>query len=247
MLHFALILVRPARPANVGAVARAMKNFGWHDLRIVGSPDVLAGGAGHAEARALAWNAQDVLDAARPMGSLEEAVQDLHLAAAATARVEPGLAALTPRELALECSRLGEGLHAGVVLGPESHGLTGRELDLCRARVRIPTHAAQPSLNLAQAAVVLCYEVALACAPWPGAAAPIGSEAPPATEAEIERLTAKARSLLLRAGYLNPQGPDHVLGELRRLLARARPSSREVSLLEALAAQLDWAHRTLPE
>lgn len=217
-----------------------MKNFGHADLRIVGDAPVLPGEAGHAEARALAWNAGDVLDHARRFDTLAGAIADLHLAAAATSRAEIGRDALTPRALALEVARLPAGARAGVVLGREDKGLTNLELDLCRTWVRIPAFGEQPSLNLAQAAVVLAYEAGLAgLEPDPGAE-------PPATEADVERLVRAGESLLLRAGYLNPAAPEHVLGELRRLLARARPSEREVRLLQGLVSQLDWAHRNRP-
>ena len=238
------ILVRPVRPANVGAAARALKNFGFDDLRIVGECDALPGGAGHPEARALAWNAADVLERARPFVTLQGAVADLHVVAAASGRVEPGRDTLTPRELAAEVGGLPAGQRAGCVFGPEDHGLSNVELDECRVRLRIPTASEQPSLNLAQAVVVVAYEMAQAAAPH--GELPVAPDEPSATEGDVARLTAAARDLLLRAGYLNPQGPEHVLGELRRLLSRARPTAREVHLLQALVAQLDWAHRERP-
>jgi tRNA/rRNA methyltransferase len=241
-LHFAAVLVRPARAANVGAAARALKNFGWSDLRVVGAPDALPGGADHAEARALAWNAADVLEGARSVASLEEAVADLHLTAAATARVDHGGETLEPRAFGAEASALGGGARVGVVFGPETHGLSNEELDLCRVRLRIPSRGPQPSLNLAQSVVIVAYEAALA-ARAPEAGSPVEA----ATEGEMQRAAEAARRLLLRAGYLNPQAPEHLLGELRRLLARARPTGREVTLLLGLVAQLDWANRERPD
>lgn len=240
-LSFAAILVRPAKPANVGAAARALKNFGWSDLRVVGTRDALPGGEGHATARALAWNSFDVLEGATAFDTLQEAVADLHLVAASTARTEHGGEIREPRELGVEGMALGEGARVGVVFGPEQHGLSNEELDLCRLRLRIPSFGEQPSLNLSQAVVIVAYEMALALR-GEVPATPVAS----ATEGELQRAADEAQALLLRAGYLNPQAPEHVLGELRRLVARARPTSREVTLLLGLIAQLDWAHRERP-
>jgi tRNA/rRNA methyltransferase len=242
MVSFATILVRPERPANVGAAARALKNFGLSDLRVVGQSEALPGGAGFPEARALAWNAGDVLEAARSVASLDDAVADLRLVAAASARPGPGIEIVTPREFAAEMARLPPGAAAGCVFGPEDHGLSNEELDSCRVRVRIPTASAQPSLNLAQSVMVVAYEVGLALAEVAPTCEPSGDELP-AREGDVQRLADAFRVLALEAGYLNAQAPEHVLGELRRLLSRARPTQREVSLLLGLVAQLQWAQR----
>lgn len=241
-LSFVAVLVRPAKPANVGAAARALKNFGWSDLRLVGTRDALPGGEGHATARALAWNSFDVLENATAFDTLQEAVADLHLVAASTARIDHGGEIREPRAFAEEGAGIGAEARVGVVFGPEQHGLSNEELDLCRLRLRIPSFGEQPSLNLSQAVVIVAYEMALASR---GAAPAAMIES--ATEGELQRAADEAQALLLRAGYLNPQAPEHVLGELRRLVARARPTSREITLLLGLISQLDWAHRERPD
>jgi tRNA/rRNA methyltransferase len=239
---FAVVLVRPSRPANVGAAARALKNFGFSDLRLVGGEEALPGGEGYGEARALAWNASDLLESAGRFESLEAAVADHHLVAATTARTEAGGELVSPKAFAEEAGALPEGLRSGCVFGPEKHGLSNEELDLCRLRLRIPTRGAQPSMNLAQSVVVTCYEMSLRDTP-PEAGE---GDSPPASEGMMQRLADVSQDLGLRAGYFNPQGPAPVLGELRRLIARARPTEREVTLLLGLVAQLDWARRNEP-
>ena len=248
MRPFAVVLVRPERPANVGSAARALKNFGLADLRIVGATTALPGGAGHGEARALAWNSADVLEAARSFASLEAAVDDLGLVAATSGRAEPGDVLLSPREFAEEVARLPLGISAGCVFGPEDSGLSNIEIDACRARVRIPTDSAQPSLNLAQAVVILAYEVALAEAAVAPPEIPKPAEGfEPAAEGDVERLFTKLQELSLEAGFLNPQAPEHLLGEIRRLISRARPTQREATILQGLVAQLTWAQRNGPK
>lgn len=231
-MRFAAVLVDPLRPANVGAAARALKNFGG-ELRLVGGTHALPGGDGHAEARALAWNAADVLERARTYASLDDAVSDCALTAAASSRADDA-GSLTPRAFAAEAAGLAGDALVACVFGPEDSGLTNEQMSACRARLRIPTRAEQPSLNLAQAVVVVAYE--MACAE----PAPAAGEAP-ANEGDIARLAAAFERLGLESGFLNPQAPQHVAGELRGLLARARPSAREVTLLQGLVAQLRWA------
>jgi tRNA/rRNA methyltransferase len=234
-MSFAIVLVDPLRPANVGAAARAMKNFGLADLRLVGGAEVLPGEEGHAEARALAWNAADVLSGARRFPSLAAAVEDLHLVAATSSRGRAGAAPAAPRARAPRAVALGPGLRAGCVFGPEDSGLTNEQLSACTLRVRIPSSGDQPSLNLAQAVVVIAYELAAL------AAGPPAGPQPLATAGDLDRLCGSFRQLALSAGYLNPQAPEHVLGELRRWVARAHPTEREARLLLGLLAQLRWA------
>lgn len=255
-MRFVAVLVDPARPANVGAAARALKNFGG-ELRLVRGEHALPGGPGHAEARALAWNAGDVLDSARSFATLEEAIADASWSAGTSSRAAgPGEELLDPRAFAAEAARLprggaGERAVIACVFGSEESGLSNEELALCRARLRIPARSEQPSLNLAQAVVIVAYEVACAVeAEASAAGAPSGDRAEgaaePAREEDLSRLAGAFQDLATRAGYLNPQAPGHVLAELRRMLARARPTAREVTLLQGLVAQLRWAQDHLP-
>jgi TrmH family RNA methyltransferase len=226
-----VVLVRPSRAANVAAACRAMKNMGLRHLKLVGPESGLAEPA----ARALAYGAWDLLDAATRHESLRDAVGPSTLVVGTSGRPHP--AAWSPRRLAQEAGAwAGEG-RVSLVFGPEASGLRNDELDLCQLLVHIPTDPAQPSLNLAQAVLLLAYEIRLSAE---GAQPP---PAPLASAADLERALDELREGLLGIGYLNPQNPEGILTELRRLLARARPSPREVSLLRGLARQARWAAR----
>jgi TrmH family RNA methyltransferase len=225
-----VVLVRPSRPANVAAACRAMKNMGLRQLRIVAPPAGLAEPA----ARNLAYGAWDVLDAARPARSLLEAVGDSTFVAGATARALPE--AWTPRRLAEEAEGRAAGGRLSVVFGPESSGLTNQELSLCHVRVRIPTSLTHPSLNLAQAVLVLAYELHVS----PVSATAVEGPSP-ASAGECADAVQDLRTALLEIGYLNPAQPDEVLAELRGVLLRVRPTPREVTLLRGVARQVAWA------
>ena len=233
--RFEIVLVRPSRPANVAAACRAMKNMGLRGLRLVEPPP----GLGDPEARSLAYGAWDVLDAAIPARTLREAVSASVAVVGTTGREMAG--AWTPRRLATEAPGLAGGGTLSVVFGPEASGLSGRELDLCHALVHVPTDPRHPSLNLAQAVLLVAYELRLEALGRAGASPPVPSAR--AAAGEVEQALVELRQALVEIGYLDAANPDHILAELRRLVARAGPSSREVVLLRGLARQIAWAGR----
>jgi TrmH family RNA methyltransferase len=232
----AFVLVRPQRGANVGAACRALKNMGFGDLRLVESGVDRADPA----TRNPAYGAWDVLDAAREFHSLLDAIGDCAAVAACSGRV--GEEWWTPRRLASGVASVTSGGRLAVVFGPEASGLTNAELRLCPLHVRIPSAPEQPSLNLAQAVLVLAYELRLASETSEGAAA-----RRPAPLASVEQALADLREAMLAIGFLQPASPDVILGELRSLLTRARPDEREVVLLRGLARQMRWAGGRIAE
>jgi TrmH family RNA methyltransferase len=235
-----VVLVRPARPANVAAACRALKNMGLHRLTLVGT----SAQAIPAEARALAYGAWDVLDGARSATTLAEAVDEASVVVGTTGR--SAAAAWTARELAVRLGRSVEEERLALVFGPEASGLTGQELDLCHHLVHVPADPDQPSLNLAQAVLLVAYELRLASLAVSASEAPRPRAAAAATAGEIETALADLRRALLAIGYLNPANPDAILSELRRLLVRARVTPREIALLRGMARQIGWASSRLP-
>lgn len=224
-----VILVRASRAANVAAACRAMKNMGLRSLILVDPPAELE----RASARALAYGAWDVLDGARRAASLREAVAGCTVVAGTSGRAQE---AVSPRRLAAEGAALSGGGRLGVVFGPEAAGLTNEELALCHLQVRIPAHPEHTSLNLAQAVLVVAYELFLSQSTQD--AAPREERAP---VGDLEAVLDHLREGLLAIGYLNPRNPGAVLSELRGLLWRARATAREVVLLRGLARQVAWA------
>lgn len=228
-----VVLVRPSRAANVAAACRAMKNMGLGMLRLIDPPPELA----QPEARALAYGAWDLLDTALTARSLGEAVAESTLVVGTSARSSGS--AWTPRRLAEEGGSWAAGGRVSLVFGPEASGLTKEELALCHVRVHIPADAAHPSLNLAQAVLLLAYEIRISA----GRAEAPAVEPARATAGALEAVVQDLRGALLEIGYLNPANPGAILAELRSLLARAGPTVRELSLLRGLARQVAWAGR----
>lgn len=237
--NVAFVLHRPSSAENIGAVARALKNFGLSSLVLV-EPPGWAGparsGAGHSggedvllRARRTARHAADLLERAERHADLRAALAGAIWACGTTSRAPEGREALSPRLLAAEVARRSPAGPVAVVLGEERRGLSDAELSLCQAVCAIPTDPGYGSMNLAQAAAVLAYEISLAR----GGAPPPAPRAEPARGATVEALFRELAALLAAAGYLNPQNPDAILREWRRLLARAEPTQREIEILTA--------------
>lgn len=229
-----VVLVRARGAANVGATARAMKNMGLSELVVVGptAPRLLT------RAATMAVHAGDVLSTARIADSLAAAVADCVLVVGTTCR--GGLyraRAEGPEEVAplvVERAALGP---VALVFGPEDSGLTNQDLKHCQRLACIDTSCDYPSLNLAQAVLLLCYEVRRAATRME---APPQTPLPPAPASETEFFFERLQSALLRIGYLNPQNPDHIMLALRRLFGRAALEPFEVRLLLGLARQIEW-------
>lgn len=232
-----VVLVRPSRAGNVAAACRAMKNMGLSCLWLVEPPESVEGRA----ARSLAYGAWDVLDGARRAASLIEAVSGSTLVVGTSGRAVEG--AWTPRRLAAEAGARAREGRLSVVFGPEASGLTEAELALCHERVHVPTAPDHPSLNLAQAVLLVAYELRLAALGGEAVGPSATVSERPAAAGEIEAAVQELRAALLEVGYLDPANPDRILAELRRLVARAAPTPREIQLVRGLARQVGWAGR----
>ena len=219
-----IVLVEPREAGNVGAAARAMKNFGLSDLTIVGAPGPL-----DAASEWWASGAQDIVDSSRRVRTLVEALEGVHLAVATSSgRGRIDKPDRSPRDIASLHAELDERLRMAIVFGRERSGLTNDELDLCAEHASAPTSPLFPVMNLAQAVSLFCYELARSSSAAERTAETDVADADGlAPYEQIERVHSKARDLLLRIGFLNPENPDAVYGELRRFIGRSRPTSRE--------------------
>lgn len=222
------VLYKPRMADNVGGVARAMANFGLSRL-VLASPATW-----HFDERS-AVKAEHILEKAYMALTFEEAIAPFSWVCGTTSRRVHRRPALSPKEMAQEAQRrVAGGGAVCIVLGSENHGLTGEDLERCDAICRIDSGSEQPSINLAQAASILAYEIREALKE----PRPPREKARMATREDVDRLFQIARQALLDAGFLNPQQPDRILAELRRLLVRGEPTRREVELLTGAATQI---------
>lgn len=233
--HLNVVIHQIRSPQNLGAVARLMANFGFDTLTL-SDPMTFA----VHEAERVAVRSSQILDRMKMEATLEAALGDSVFVVGTTGRAQlHNRAALSP-ERAVE--RLMEEAQRGrvtLLLGGEQRGLSDQDLERCHEVLVIPTSEAQPSMNLANAAGVLLYLCARADDAASGQPPP---EAPPEEGAPLQMLyalEARMRDVLLRAEFLNPEAPDHILRELGRSLVKGKLSKREVALWLTAFAHLD--------
>jgi tRNA/rRNA methyltransferase len=215
-----IVLVRPRNPENLGAVARAMRNFELADWAIVA-----LGTHDFPTARRVAVHAEELLDRPRLVATLDEAVSDCTWVVGTSARKVRGLRRLLPEEVAREAAARAPGLTA-IVFGEERSGLSAAELDRCHALSAVPTGVEQPSLNLAQAVLLYAYEARRAAG-----LAPPGRPGQLATDGELGRVEEALQALLSAGRFLSGDG-RHAVRDLAQVLRRGRPSPREARLWE---------------
>lgn len=233
VLPIRFVLMRPRNPENLGAAARALRNFGFSDWAIV-DPRTFDFGT----ARRVAVHAEDLLDRPRLTAALDEAVEDCALVVGTSSRQVRGKRRLSPEAWAAEVARLGPRARTALVFGDERSGLSNLEIERCHALSCIPALPEQPSLNLAQAILLYAYEarhasLALSRDRW--AAAP-----PPewATDGVLQRLEALLREVMCLSGFLQAPAERTAVRDVMAPLLRARLSKREGRLLEAVLRTL---------
>lgn len=235
----AVVLVRPREDGNVGAACRAMANMGLDELVLV-EPVVKIGVLG----RAFAKGADHILDGARRAGSLAEAIEPYQrVVGTAALRARSAGGVISPRELPAVLAADPPGTRTALVFGPEVSGLSNDELVLCHPLVNVPCDAVQPTLNLAQAVLILTYELFVdRIARGEAAAAVVPEPAPePAEHAQVEALFAQGVDLLRRVDFARDDTFDYVRRDLRRLLARASLSARETVILRGVCRRIEYA------
>ncbi len=244
-----VVLVGPQGGANVGSVCRAIENTGGGELALV-QPEF-----DEEQARRMAVHARGVLEAAIRAGSLAEAVSGCGLVVGTTVRGGPY------RERSREVRELagaiegwqrtsGAGARVALVFGREDRGLSNDEVAACHWLCRIPTSARYPSLNLAQAALVVLYELMQARdAAAPVSPGPAGEGCEPADAGQVDAMFEDLGEALDAIGFLGEDDGPHILRVVRGMLGRAVLDAREVRLLRGVARQIRWfaggGHETL--
>lgn len=227
-----VVLHEPRNGANIGGVVRAMKNFGLSRLRLV-RPATFD----QALIESLAHRSQELLAASETYGDLDAALADAAFVVGTSARSrELGPEPLTPRALAPQALRRAAQGTVALLFGNEDNGLSNTDLDRCQALVTIPTVAGYSSLNLAQAVMLLVYELHLALPTEP---APLRPADPlPASSSLLAELLALTEQSLGDARFFGHQNSAPTLRRLRLLLGRAKPSEQEARLLLAVLRAL---------
>ena len=226
------VLVRTHNPGNLGAAARAAKNFGADLALIAPQTEIL-----HPDAVAFSSGAEDLLRKVKTLAEWDEVASradDVIALSSLRGRVSRGL----PPPVTFEevSSSLRRGHRVALVFGPERGGLTTEELRRCDARLRIDARPEFPTLNLAQSVAIAFALLFPFEAPRRRRGTPEPGESP-APARDVRRLLDVFKATLSSAGYPGRGRSKEVLAEIDSFLKRGRPTAREVTLLlGALAA-----------
>jgi tRNA/rRNA methyltransferase len=230
------VLVETSHPGNIGAAARAMKTMGFGELVLVNPrfDDALM----HEEAVAFASGALDVLEHARVVGSIEEALKGCNFAAAVTARLrEFSPPIIAPRALSAQL-HADANLRAALVFGNERYGLPNEIVENCNVLINIPANPDYASLNLAQAVQVLAYECRMAALGEQTVASGIGFQGEAASLEQIDGMYAHLEQALVAIDFLDPKSPKKLMPRLKRLFSRTQLETEEVNILRGIANQI---------
>lgn len=236
--RISVVLVEPRGPRNVGSTARAMKNFGLHDLRIVGPVDL-----DHGECREMGVGAHDLLDRTRRFETFDEAIADATFLVGTTARPRRRRTTHPAHALAPTIIERAtpEDARVAILFGREDHGLFAEELRVCHEVMTIETSAERASMNLAQAILLVSYELFRQA---PTNAVRETREAGPFTDHEtIERLHGELVTLAERSGYLHPGNEEAMVPSFARFLRAGPLQTRDTRHLFGLVRRLNGDSR----
>ena len=235
--------MRPRIAANLGAVARVMRNMGLDDFVLV-QPEA---DPADPEARKLSTHGEEILRQARVASSLSDAVRDCTLVAATSARTG-GLfrrqSMGPPDEIIPHLVEQLDHTPVALVFGPEATGLTNAEIASCHYLIHIPTDPGYPALNLAQAVAICLYELRRArlkrCSRSRETSELKSHDFGYSTFEAQERMFADLKAALEQIHFLYGPKTDALMHALRHLIGRAKPSEMEIDVLLGLARQIRW-------
>jgi len=226
-----IVLAGTKYSGNVGAAARAMHNMGLGQLRLAAPQCTL-----DEDAIRMARAGNPVLPAARAYRSLAAALRGIRFVVGTTGKSggnrEETRSARSMVQLILAHAARRK---VGIVFGPEDTGLVDDDLLRCQMLLRIPTQPSSHSINLAQAVMIVTYELFLghlSCEP---------ARVPElATVEQIEAMYGQLEAALRTIGFLQDENARHMMFRLRRLLGRTGLERSDVGILRGIARQIAW-------
>jgi len=229
-----VVLHEPQDLVNIAHVVRALKNFGFRDLRLVNPREYDA-----YRVEGIAHQTQDVLARVARYDRLERALADCVHVVGFTARERSAKRnPQRPRQAAAEIVAQAEAGLVALLFGREDKGLPNDALDLCHRVVTIPTNPAYASLQLGHAVVLMLYELALARGDDARPFKAPRREAPPAATEELARLFADVEAALRVIKFFKTRQVEGVMRTVREIIHRTPLDQREAKLLRAMAIEV---------
>lgn len=226
-----VVLNRPRFPENIGSAARAMSNMGVSQLVVVAPENCDLD-----RALTLATHAAgDIIENMLTYDALGDALAPFNYVVGTTARLGgQRQVVMRPEQMAEHLLPISQDNRVALLFGPEDRGLTNEEIRLCHQLVTIPT-ALFSSLNLAQAVMVLCYELFKTQIPKAK-----GTTPRLATRLELDMMFEQIKDILVRINYIQPENPDYWMNKLRHFFSRLQLRAGEVSIIRGICRQMNW-------
>ena len=229
--NISIVLHQPRYPENIGAAARVILNMGIGRLVVVNPANFCL-----AKALKLATHAaSDVVEQIEFYKDLKEALSSYNYVVGTTARLGGQRQVInTPSKMAEGLVSISRKNSIAILFGPEDRGLSNEDIRQCHTLVNIPT-AKFSSLNLAQAVMIICYEIFIA-------GRKESNEFTPrlASRHELEGMYDQLKDILIRINYINPENPDYWMNKIRYFFTRLQLRAREVSIIRGICRQIDW-------
>ena len=232
--HITIILSRTINPGNIGSTARAMKNMGLSSLCLV-QPQCEVDG----DAYMMATHGKDILANIKIFDSIPEAAAGSAFLFGTTARSRKWRNTISPAAMISKIKALLPQPGVSILFGPEDIGLTNNELELCNEVIVIPTADDAASINISQAVLIICYEIFKSFENMePVKTKPEKMDLAPIDK--VEDMYAHMQKALIDIDYLDPQNPEHFMGNFRRMLNRAGLTSEDVQVIRGIFRKLNW-------
>jgi tRNA/rRNA methyltransferase len=229
--NISVVLHQPRHPENIGSVARAMCNMGFSRLVVIDPKNYdrnkILKLATHA--------ASDLVDKINVYPVLKDALSHFNYVLGTTARLGGQRQVVyTPSKLAQKLGPISIENRIAIVFGPEDRGLSNEDIRYCHDLINIPTGEFS-SLNLAQAVMIICYEIFTT-----GLDKNIKFTPRLASRHELDGMYDQLKDILVRISYINPENPDYWINKLRRFFSRLQLRAKEVSIIRGICRQIDW-------
>ncbi len=216
-----VVLIETSESLNIGSVARAMSNFGVSNLHLVAPRSY-----DRARAAITACWGDAVLDSLKTWGTLDEAIAGMHDVVGFSSRSGKNLPPVTALQDFSAAFSSAAGGEIALLFGPEDTGLLHEHLERCRAIVRIPSSAENPSLNLAQAVVIALYELTNH-QDFPV----LADDTPRATAAQYRAFDNLLDDVMKRSEFIDIGTPADLPGLVHSMFRRTQASGREMQIL----------------
>lgn len=229
--NISFILIDTMESGNIGAAARSLKNCGFSVLELVRPREFPSKEAGW-----FAHGAEDILSTVKVYPELALALKDKSLIIGTTRRTGKKRGLIYPVREAVEKIRcFSENNRVALLFGREDRGLTNDEAAECSFMISIPSSTKHPSFNLAQAVLIIAYEISSTTYTSKPTPATISNE-------ELSTLFKRLRNLMKMAGYV-PKGirdeENQIMADLKRLISRAAVTEREARMLHGIISQIE--------